>query len=239
MALTDEQIERIEGRANGTLSEEETALLEQELGLNPALQQEAAAYLDVYWALKSMALMPHLKGIHARLKEEEMEAVQAETVRPLIPDQPGNVFSLTRINWGWAAAAAVVLFVFGVGIVNYRHKQNDRLYGMYEQTLEKSFVMSRPEYPAFQEKSGELKAYEKFRSGVDLMKKGQPEKAVPLLEAALRSQNKKVRQEGEWFLSLAYLKMNERRRARKLIDQIASEPDSKFNKQALRLRSAL
>ena len=239
MALTDEQIERIERRANGTLSEQEAEALDHELALTPLLKQEAEAHLDVYWALKSIALMPRLKEIHARLEEEEKDSPQEEITRPLLPDKTVNVFSLSSINWGWAAAAAVVLFVFGIGIVNYRHGQNDRLYGQYEQTLEKSYTVGRQYYPAFREKSAAQRTYEKFRSGIDLLKRGQPDKAIPLLELASRSDNKEIRQEGEWFLSLAYLKTHDRKNARKVIDKISGEPDHKFYKQAKRLQLSI
>ncbi|GAB3976152.1 hypothetical protein GCM10028806_35070 [Spirosoma terrae] len=237
MALTNEQIEKLEMRAKGILPESDAQELDQQLEESSELQKEANEHIDLYFALKALSLKPALQKIHEDLAAEgafDGDPGNSESDVKVVPlKQP------LQINWGWLIAASVFLCVFGIGILNFNHQRNDRLYARYASTLSEAYTADANTLGGFTQKGKEVFYYENFRKGVSLLQHNQPDKAIPLLKAASQSSNPKIQEDSEWFLTLAYLKNHDRSSAKKYATKIAGSTGHRFNDNAKHLQSDL
>ncbi len=78
-------------------------------------------------------------------------------------------------------------------------------------------------FAALLEKEAPENSYTPFYYAISLLAKQQAEEAIPLLEAILSNESALLKSEAQWYLALAYLQINQKETARKILLDFQSE----------------
>ncbi len=208
--------ERLEKYLKDELTESERNQFEEDLEKDPELAEALRLQKDLLLGIKM-----HFDD---RLKEE-FKKIDLES------EKTGDAGKTQmRTLWKWAASAAVGLTLVGVFYFMNAQDRNQRLFTAYysdfpniiertqrdtESPMEQAFVyFQNEEWQEASEAFAAMQAeqptifYPQFYQALSLLNLDRASDAVPLFEAVLQSTDTRFTDPARWYLSLAYLKMD-------------------------------
>lgn len=220
--------ERLEKYLKDELTESERDQFEEDLENDPELAEALSLQQDLMMGIKM-----HFDD---RLKEEfkkiDLEAEKTGS---------GGKTQM-RTLWKWAASAAVGLTLVGVFYFMNAQDRNQRLFATYysdfpniiermqrdtESPIEQAFVyFQNEEWQEAIEAFAALQAeqpgifYPQFYQALSLLNLDRPADAIPLFNAVVRSTDTRFTDPAQWYLSLAYLKLDDEDQAIGILESI-------------------
>jgi TolA-binding protein len=217
---------------DGLMDGDERSDFEARLRQDPQLQQQLE---DARIAVEAV------RQFGAR---ERVGALHREMMKELQNEKPeGRVINIRRtVRYTMAVAASVLLILVGVQTFNYFHNTPDRLYNDafvdYSLPLERGVTQNASEIEAEYKKGAydrivananrlRLTARDSFLTAVSFLKTGQTAKAIHwLLAVNPYSPNY---QDAQFYLSLAYLKNKNYKKALDLMIGIHDDPNHPYH----------
>ncbi|NND32846.1 MAG: hypothetical protein HKN76_09660 [Saprospiraceae bacterium] len=225
MDYSDEQIRAY---LLGNLSHEESELLEKEMEANAELAEAIDLQRDIMIGIRA--------AFDEKLKDKLSQVQDAgDNIRQLSP----------RALWRWASAAAIVLGTLGVYFYMNQTTLDERLYYTYYEDFpniieptQRDQINSSPAFTAYQSEDWKeaeeafdqlvieqpSEVYPQFYSGIVAMNLEDWSKAISALEKVRASADERFVDPASWYVALAYLRNNNKERARLILEMIANTP---------------
>jgi len=212
----------------GKMSNERRISFEKELQESDEMRQDYRAFVQVYQSLQlanNERLEQKVGGLLSSQKSESKRG---------------------WIKWATYAAAASILFALIYKAVgrNDNYQLYSKYYQVYEETNTVLGTETRPldlcirfynqeRYKASVSCLNELavSAEKYFYSGICFMELNKPETAISNLEQ-VEKLNGKFLEEANWYLSLLYLRKNDKRETQRRLTQITQNKESNYKKSA-------
>jgi hypothetical protein len=255
IALT-ELIDRYLG---GELNPQEKAAFEKRLTTEAALVEQVALHRQITASIKSSGRA----GLLAMLAEEDakMPAYQEVEIEEK-PEAKVIAFNNTsRQMYYWAAAAVLLLLVPFIFIIR-NNSSPERLAGKYFQPYENQWVPANGDtaelstqamnhyekgnhalvLPLLEKMLGNNTAAEaevQFYKGNSHLALNHAKDAIASFEAVLAMPANQYTEEAQWYLSLSYIKADEKAKAKELLSTIVATQNHPFHQKATDLLKKL
>lgn len=206
--------EKIDRYLNGSMTDEEKAAFNSKMAKDSELREEVELQRSIIKAVRK-------EQLGKIIQKEEKRISKQKSIRKLV------------ISIGSFALAASVLGFFYVGYLNNCEDLATRYYAEYTY----SPIPSRGGENLLLTKSDSI-----FFSALHEFESGNNKLAISQLEALNESDSEMLaasEQAVKWYLSLAWLKNGEKKKARILLQEIANTSNSEFNLKAKELLKEL
>lgn len=262
MALSDELLEQIGAYLSGQMTSAEKDRFETRMHLDAGLRTEVTIQREIKHGLSVMAQKEQFKAMHRDLDGRGLLTNRPDSSRPsagqpmsadfVPPPSAKPKRTLFRAQWAYFAMAAVLVLVLGFGWVIYRNQatpqtqlaQNTRTFdAFFSPDLRPLPVLSpdpdRVAAPPTGVRTNADPDSLRLHAAVLALRGSETQAAIDSLGVLTRAAPGHWSASAQWYLALAYLKSNQRRKAGQLTQQIAGLNGHPYQGEAKRLLGQL
>lgn len=236
MKLDNDLLTQINNYLDHKLTADDRQAFESQIAKDVALREEVNRQSIIREAVLRKEYKALFKQIHDELAAQEEGTAMRETT--IQPEMPGRVVAL---RWHhWAMAASVVLLL-GVGWFFFvKGPDADQLYTAHFSAQPKQptripdpEIMGSSRIPSEQTDSIQV------AQAIGLLQTDNTPKAAEALQKVAQESGNHWGRVAEWYLTLAYLKADERKKARKQLQSIIQDTNHPYYQDAATLLTEL
>ncbi|GAB3643718.1 hypothetical protein [Spirosoma arcticum] len=260
MALSDELLEQIGAYLSGQLTAAEKARFETRMQQDANLRNEVAIQREIKQGLAFMAQKEQFRAMHTDLNRRGLLTSRDESsvpsagqplpthVEPTYVTPPPTAKlkrTVFREQWAYFAMAAVLVIVLGFGWVIYQNQQTERVQltqnartfdTFFSPDLKLAPVLAPdPDRAAAPQTESASSDSVRLREAVQALQRPDTQAAIDKLSVLIQSAPGHWSASAQWYLALAYLKTNQRQKARALAEQIAGLNGHPYQREATQL----
>ena len=263
MALSDELLEQIGAYLSGQMTSAEKDRFETRMHLDAGLRTEVTIQREIKHGLSVMAQKERFRAMHRDLDGRGLLTNRPDSSRPSAGQPLSADFVLTptalpkrtlfRAQWAYFAMAAVLVLVLGFGWVIYRNQatpqaqmaQNTPTCDAFFSPDLKPLPVLPPDPdraaapPTSVRTNADPDSLRLYAAVLALRGGGEPQAAIDSLSVLSRAAPGHWSASAQWYLALAYLKTNQRQKARQLATQVAGLNGHPYQGEAKRLLGQL
>jgi hypothetical protein len=244
MELSDELNERIESYLDGSLEEADQQEFEALIAATPELGEEIAFRQKTRRAIEALKFKQEFQKIRATATSSEEPQEKVE--------ERGEI---SRPFWSRYAVAASITLLLVAGFLyksDVFSPTSQRAFNKYYQAETYARGGCPQELPFFknyadgryQEALDQVNTLPTdsifcitYFKGLCYLAQDQSATAIPLFSQATESKNGEVKNKAKWYLSMAYLEANDNEKAKKMLQEIAAEPENPYSNPASQIIS--
>lgn len=252
MELSDELNERIESYLDGSLEEADQQDFEALIASTPELREEIAFRKKARRAIEALKFKQEFQKIRAA----DTVLERADNIAPkVVQDKIEEKRTITRPLFGRYAVAASITLLLVAGFLyksDVFSPTSQRAFNKYYQAETYARGGCPQELPVFkqyadgryQEALDQVNTLPTdsifcitYFKGLCYLAQDNSATAIPLFSQAKESKNGEVKNKAKWYLAMAYLEANDNEKAKKMLQEIAAEPENPYSNPASQIIS--